>query len=101
MLNQKFVEEMKKALLENKTRLENDLKNIPSHTEMGDDEDENAEEINVDEVNTDVTFVMKKDLEKIDKALEKIENGTYGLDNEGREISENRLRALPWADKAI
>lgn len=101
MLNPTFVEEMKKVLLENKARLEGDIKNIPAHTEMGDDEDENAEEVNVDEVNMDVLGVMKSDLQKIEAALEKIENGTYGTDDEGNEISEERLRAIPWADKAI
>ena len=39
--------------------------------------------------------------EKIDKALLKIDNGTYGTDDEGKEISQERLAALPWADKAI
>jgi RNA polymerase-binding transcription factor DksA len=44
---------------------------------------------------------MKSDLEKVSKALGKIEAGTYGTDDEGKEISEERLRAMPWADKAL
>jgi RNA polymerase-binding transcription factor DksA len=40
-------------------------------------------------------------LEKIENALKKIETGTYGTDSEGKQISEERLRVLPWADKAI
>ena len=44
---------------------------------------------------------FKSDLEKIDKALAKIDAGTYGTDDSGVEISEERLRVIPWADQAI
>jgi RNA polymerase-binding transcription factor DksA len=37
----------------------------------------------------------------VNKALNKIAAGTYGIDDEGNEIPEERLRALPWADKSI
>jgi RNA polymerase-binding transcription factor DksA len=101
MLSQTFIDEMKQALLAQKQKLENDLSDLAPHTEMGDDEDENAEEVNVDEVNQDLIATMKGDLEKINKALAKIEAGTYGTDDQGNEISEARLKAMPWADKAI
>jgi len=55
----------------------------------------------MDEVNQNLTSRMNDDLEKIEKALQKIENGTYGTDDDGNEIGEDRLRAIPWADKAI
>jgi len=92
---------MKQKLEEQKQKLLADLKGLRPHTEMGDDYDENASELEVDEVNQDLIARMQGDLEKIDKALAKIEAGTYGTDDEGNEISEARLRALPWADKAI
>ena len=101
MLSQSFVDEMKQKLEEQKQKLLADLKGLRPHTEMGDDYDENASELEVDEVNQDLIARMQGDLEKIDKALAKIEAGTYGTDDEGNEISEARLRALPWADKAI
>ncbi len=101
MLSQSFVSEMKQQLLNKKRQLENDLAGLAPHTEMGDSEDENAEEIQVDEASQDVIAMMQADLAKINSALAKIENGTYGTDDEGREISEARLRAIPWADKAI
>ena len=44
---------------------------------------------------------MTVDLAKIEKALAKIQAGSFGTDDEGKEISEARLRAMPWADKAI
>jgi RNA polymerase-binding transcription factor DksA len=101
MLSPEFIEEMKQKLLEQKTKLQEDLTGLTSHTEVGDDYDENATEIQIDEVNQDVIAQMKIDLEKIDSALARIEAGTYGAANDGREISEERLRALPWADTAI
>lgn len=101
MLSAQFIEEMKAKLLEEKKRLEEDLIGLPSHTEVGEDYDENATEIQLDEVNQDVTETMKQDLAKIEKALAKIENGTYGIDDDGKEISEERLRVIPWADVAI
>lgn len=101
MLSKEFIDEMKQKLLEAKSKKEKELVGLSPHTEMGDDEDENAEEVNVDEVNQDLIATLKNDLAKIDKALAKIDSGTYGTDDDGQEISEARLRAMPWADKAI
>lgn len=101
MHSKTFVDEMKEALLHKKKQLTEDLAGLASHTEMGDTEDDNAEEIPVDEASQDVIAMMKADLEKIEKALAKIQAGTYGTDDSGQEISEARLRAIPWADKAI
>ena len=101
MLSQEFIEEMKAKLLEQKDKLEEELAGHSAHTEMGDDEDENADEINVDEASQDTIAIMKSDLMKIERALEKIEDWTYGTDDAGKEISEARLRALPWADTAL
>jgi DnaK suppressor protein len=101
MLKHEFVQEMKTKLLEAKAKLEGDLKGLHAHTELGTDQGENAEEVELDDVNRDLMGRMQADIEKIDKALSKIEAGTYGVDDEGKEISEERLRVLPWADKAI
>jgi RNA polymerase-binding transcription factor DksA len=100
-LNQTFIEEMKQKLLEEKKRLEEDLAGLHSHTEMGDDTEANSDEVGQDEVSQDIMATIKADIAKIDLALEKIASGTYGIDDEGKEISQERLRALPWADKAI
>lgn len=101
MLSQDFIEEMKAKLLAEKDRLTADLSGISDHTELGTDYDENAQEVELDEVNTDMRSRMQSDLEKIENALSKIEAGTYGTGNDGQEISEDRLRAIPWADQAI
>lgn len=101
MHSQEFIKEMESQLLAHKQRLEEDLKGLSGHTEVGEDEDENATEVQIDEVNQDAIFRMGQDLEKVNAALAKIAAGTYGTDAEGKEISEERLRAIPWADTSI
>ena len=94
-------EEMRKKLLEAQDKFESELAELHAHTEIGDDEDSSADEIQVDEASQDMIAKFTQDLEKIETALQKIDDGTYGTDDEGKEISEARLRALPWADKAL
>ncbi len=101
MLSQEFIQEMKAKLLAEQEILKNDLAGLSQHSEVGDDLDENATELQMDEVNQNQIERMTADLAKVETALEKIEAGTYGVDNDGVEISEDRLRAIPWADKAI
>jgi RNA polymerase-binding transcription factor DksA len=101
MLTQSFVEEMKQKLLSQKKKLEGDLAGLVPHEELGDDADSSVQEIEVDEVSQDMIARIKADLEKIEKALSKIEKGNYGVDDEGNAIAEDRLRVIPWADKAI
>lgn len=101
MLSQEFIEEMKQSLLNKQSELNAELAGLTAHNELGSDIDSNIQEVESDEVSQDVINVIKSDLVKIEKALAKIENGTYGSDDEGKEISEARLKVLPWADKAI
>lgn len=101
MLSNEFIDEMRAKLLKERQRLTTDLKGMSEHTEVGDDYDENATEVQLDDVSRDMRPRLEADLEKIEAALAKIEAGTYGTDDEGNEISEDRLRAIPWADKAL
>ncbi|HEX3099845.1 MAG TPA: hypothetical protein VHQ41_02630 [Patescibacteria group bacterium] len=101
MLSKEFIEEMRAKLLAEKELLTTDAAGLDEHTEIGRESDENAQEVELDDVNADMRSRMKGDLEKIEKALSKIDDGTYGTDDEGKEISEERLRVIPWADQAI
>lgn len=101
MLSPEFVEKMKARLLEEKAKLLGELNGVKPHTELGDNYDDTASELPLDEVNQDVIAQITSDLEKIERALEKIAAGTYGIDDEGNEISEERLEVMPYADKAI
>lgn len=52
-----------------------------------------SEDINLKHMNT-----HREDLQKIDEALRKLEEGTYGICEDcGEEISEQRLKILPYA----
>ncbi len=101
MLSQTFIEEMKAELLKKQEELKNELKGMRAHEELGEDPDSSAQEVENDEVSQDIILALKTDLRKIEKALAKIADHTYGTDEQGRQISEERLRALPWADKAL
>jgi RNA polymerase-binding protein DksA len=44
----------------------------------------------------------KETLEQIDRALEKIEEGTYGIcEGTGNPIEKERLKAIPWTPYSI
>jgi len=101
MLTKEFIEEMRAKLLAEKELLTTDAAGLAEHTEVGTEFDENATEVQLDDVNADIRGRMESDLAKIEKALAKIDAGTYGTDDEGKEISEERLRVIPWADQAI
>lgn len=100
-LDHAFIQQMKQRLLDEKSRLQTELAGLHMHTEVGTQADENAEEMELDELNQNLINRMKKDLEKIEKAMAKIEAGTYGLDDTGKPIVKERLEALPWADTVI
>ncbi len=52
-----------------------------------------SEDINLKHMNT-----HREDLQKVDEALRKLEEGTYGICEDcGEEISEQRLKILPYA----
>ncbi len=101
MHSQEFVDEMKIKLEAQKKKLEEDLSGFKAHEELGDDIDSNVQEVEDDEVSRGVIAHITLDLEKINKALEKITTGAYGTDDQGKDIPEDRLRVLPWADKSI
>ncbi|MEK7618462.1 MAG: hypothetical protein AAB410_04950 [Patescibacteria group bacterium] len=101
MLSKEFVEKMKIKLLEEQARLEAEFAGLAGHVEIGSRDDENAKEAEEDEINRSIKIRIQADLEKIAKALNKIELGTYGVDDFGQAIAEDRLEALPWADRAI
>lgn len=101
MLTSEFIEDRKQQLLDIKLKLEEERALLPEHEEMGDDEGDAASEMEVDDVNRTIKNRIDADLAKIAKALEKIEDGTYGTDDDGKEIDPERLKILPQADKAI
>ena len=105
----------KKRLLTEKERLEQELHEIVERTSLSSDVEQITEMSTYDDHPADLaseTFEREKDLAlesniqdllaKVNTALEKIEDGTYGLcDSCGVEINPNRLEALPWASLCL
>lgn len=114
LLDKKTIAEIEKALLAQKKEITNQLGDISkkdSHEadnmstrfpEYGDKPDENVQEIS--DYSTDVVAekVLEKSLEDINKALERISKGSYGICKYcGNPIDERRLLARPTASSCI
>jgi DnaK suppressor protein len=114
VLNQKTIAEIEKALLAQKKQVLHELSDFSrkdSHEtdnmatkfpEYGDKPDENAQEMNDYSTNVATEKVLEKSLEDINKALERIKNGGYGVCKYcGNPIAEKRLLARPTASSCI
>jgi RNA polymerase-binding transcription factor DksA len=115
MISKELIEENKKKLLAEQKRIKTvlereDIKDGPGEfpgefkpkfDELGNEEGENASEVENFGNQLAVTEQLESQLKKIEWALARIENGTYGICAEGDEIEEERLRALPSAETCI
>jgi len=114
MLDNKILEELRQKLIEEKKRIEENISKTESakkgtdreyETKFEDidrDQEENADEMEMYESNMAVDESMKEELKKINAALERIKEGTYGLcKNCGKEIPVERLRAYPQAERCL
>jgi len=105
--------ELKQKLSEEQSRIQDELERIGKQTtkagdystnfnEMGEDEDENASEIEEYTDNLALEANLEKQLKDILESLEKIEHGTYGkCENCHKDISIERLMAYPSAKKCM
>lgn len=115
-IDEKTLAELKKALLEKREKINEQLssfakksKNIKDNYEtefphIGDSEDENADEVAIFEDNLSVEHKLEEDLVSVNKALQKMEDGTYGIcHNCGapKTIEIERLRAYPEAETCL
>jgi RNA polymerase-binding transcription factor DksA len=115
MISQELIEENKKKLLEEKKRITTVLKHEdikdgsgefpgdykPKFDELGSEDGENASEVENFQNQLSITKDLEDKLAKINSALAKIEDGTYGTCIGGDEIDEARLRAEPSAETCI
>jgi len=94
------LEKLKSILLEDKKRIESEAKSL-SNTDFGSDTDSGDEESDETEAiaaNYPIDAKIQVRLRGINKAIEKIENGTYGIcESCKKEISVERLEAKPEA----
>jgi RNA polymerase-binding transcription factor DksA len=102
----------KQKLLEKRAQIEQDLSAFAHKDATGDfqgnyedlgysDEDNTTETINYNR-DLEVERTMEQIIHQIDRALKRIDDGTYGKDiHTGKEISEARLEVLPEAETAL
>jgi RNA polymerase-binding transcription factor DksA len=96
-----FIEEMKEALQRERQQLKGEVQATDDFPEYGRNDEDNATEIADYEVTTATNRTLEERLKNIEEALSRIEAGTYGVTEEGRLISEERLRANPAATTII
>jgi DnaK suppressor protein len=113
-LTNKEIQELKEKLLAERKDLQAQLDEL-EQSSFSSDQSEISGEMGFDEEYADAgtaTFERERDLslvnnlrdlmERIDKALAKIDEGTYGLcDRCGKPIEKLRLKALPYANLCI
>lgn len=69
---------------------------------LGDKEDENAEEVDQFSTNLTLERTIESSLRDAEKALERIKKGTYGICKYcNKQIDEKRLRARPASSSCI
>ena len=113
-LDQKTIKSIEKQLLAEKEQVLHDLEEIARRDgheadklgskfpEYGDKPDENAQEITDYSTNVMAEKVLEKSLEDINKALDRIAKGSYGVCKYcGQPIAEKRLLARPTASSCI
>jgi len=114
MISQELCNELHEQLLSQRQRLEQEIANLSADGVRGDtfqaDETDAVDQHSADEgselfereKNLTVRRTLEISLRSVNDALQKIEEGTYGLcENCGKPIAEKRLRALPAATHCI
>jgi DnaK suppressor protein len=113
-LTKKEIEELKTALLDERAKLEAQYQEL-EESSFGTNQSDLTGETSFDEEYADAgtaTFERERDLslvnnlrdliDRIDKALGRIQDGTFGLcDRCGKPIEKLRLKALPYANLCI
>lgn len=112
--SQKFLNEVKEILVEEETRITRELENIASKNttrdddydarfpQYGDKEDENAAEVATYGDNLTLERELEKALRDTHKALEQIEDGSYGICKYCKNsIDERRLKARPASSACV
>lgn len=110
-----FIQEMRTRLVEEKTLLEKELVTLGASTELkkstegtaaqfpdyGRSEEDNATEMADFETTRATIKATQERLQGVEQALVRIEEGKYGVTDDGKEIPENRLRANPAATTLV
>ena len=110
-LSQEFVDKQKQRLLDLKAELERTREGLEGDQQFRAEEEEDftqhdsgdmSQSLFTREVDATVEEQVERRLEHIERALQKIEEGTYGIcDDTGEQIPEGRLEAMPEAIRIV
>ncbi|MDQ3737130.1 MAG: hypothetical protein M3318_06790, partial [Actinomycetota bacterium] len=110
-LDQEFIEQQKRRLLELKSELERVRGGLQEDEQFRAEEEEDftqhdsgdmSQSLFTREVDATVERQVERRLENVERALQKIEEGTYGLsDDSGEPIPKGRLEAMPEAIRTV
>lgn len=103
-MTREFIDEMKEALIEEKTQIiskiakqDSDFKELIDSKTVNDSIDSVTEELAFRSIQLTATHEYNK-LQAINNAISRVHNKQYGYCFQcGKEIPENRLRAIPYA----
>lgn len=109
-----FIERVRAVILNEKSRLETELKNIanknphmkgsyePAFPVYGDDEDANVKEVEEYTVNKPLEITLENSLRDIAKTLHRLDDGTYGTCKFcDKLIDQKRLLARPTSSACV
>lgn len=98
-MDQQFINQMQERLEQERIRLEAKLESGSGEfTNIGDDEEENVQEVETYDQSVAATRAFNDELGEVVAALQRIEQGTYGVCTQcGQAIGEARLEAFPAA----
>lgn len=109
-----FIEDMKKRLVDEESALTSELSHLTAphgdantkeitaqFPEYGDNEEDNASEVEEYTNRLGTKHEVEVRLREVRQALHRIEQGTYGMTDDGQTIPEERLRANPAATTLV
>lgn len=106
-LDQEFIEQQRQRLQEMKAELERMVRGLEEDQQFRAEEEEDftqhdsgdmSQSLFTRELDATVEQTMEKRLESVERALRKVEEGTYGIcDDTGEPIPRGRLEAVPEA----
>jgi len=102
MDKRKEIQEQLSAFAKKNANIKDDYKTEFPH--IGDEEDENADEVIMYQDNLGVEHKLEEDILAVNEALKRIEDGTYGICyncGEPKTIEIDRLKAFPEAKTCL
>ncbi|HKH23802.1 MAG TPA: hypothetical protein VKA88_09265 [Solirubrobacterales bacterium] len=97
-------ERARARLAEERARIERELAGLgrPEAADSPEDSGDQAQDLEQDQTDEGLRQDLERTLEAIQRAETRLEEGTYGVSVvSGDPIPDERLEALPWADRKV